>query len=81
MFLMEESISFMISRLANAMRLELERRLTPFGVTAQQWTVLMLCHQNGSVTPSFLADALGVDGSAVTRLLDRLEEKSFVRRI
>ena len=79
-FLMEESISFMISRLANAMRLELERRLAPFGVTAQQWTVLMLCHQNGAVTPSYLAEALGVDGSAVTRLLDRLEKKQFVRR-
>lgn len=81
MFLLEESVGFMISRLANAMRLELERRLAPFGVTAQQWTVLMLCHNNGSVTPSQLADAIGVDGSAVTRLLDRLEKKDLVRRI
>jgi DNA-binding MarR family transcriptional regulator len=79
-FLMEESVGFMISRLANAMRLELERRLAPFGITAQQWTVLMLCHTNGAVTPSRLAEELGVDGSAVTRLLDRLEKKRLLER-
>lgn len=78
---MEESVGFMINRLANAMRLEHERRLAPFGITAQQWTVLMFCHNSGNVTPSQLADALGVDGSAVTRLLDRLEKKNLVRRL
>jgi DNA-binding MarR family transcriptional regulator len=77
---MEESVGFMISRLGNAMRLELERRLAPFGITAQQWTVLMFCHTSGAATPSQLADALGVDGSAVTRLLDRLEKKHLLER-
>lgn len=81
MFLMEESVGFMINRLANAMRLELERRLAPFGITAQQWTVVMFCHNSSNATPSELAEALGVDGSAVTRLLDRLEKKGLVRRV
>lgn len=77
----DEGIMHLVSRLAAEVRLEMERRLAPHGITTQQWSVLARLQQLGDMTPSALAHHLGIDGSAITRLLDRLEKKQMVRRV
>ena len=49
-------------------------------ITWPQWMVMnVLAHELGS-TPARIADHIGVDRSAITRLVDRLEKKGFVTR-
>ncbi len=80
-YALSDSLGYWVNRLAMAMRVHFERELAPFGVTAKQWAVLVTCYRGQARTPVELADALGIDRSAVTRLLDRLEAKRLLRRL
>ncbi|OWK41692.1 MarR family winged helix-turn-helix transcriptional regulator [Fimbriiglobus ruber] len=50
--------------------------LTPVGEKA-----LEVIDRFGRITPGQLAEETGLSGAAVTGLIDRLEEKQFVRRV
>lgn len=79
-FLLQNSYTFWISRLANLMQEHFNQRLREEDVTWPQWMVLNVLHQNLAQTPATIADQIGVDRSAVTRLLDRLEKKQLILR-
>lgn len=76
----EESIGFLLKRAGNQLTVTLDRSLAPFDMThAQLGIFLKLLH--GQVnTAADLARELMTDTGAMTRLLDRLEEKGFVQR-
>jgi DNA-binding MarR family transcriptional regulator len=57
----------------------LERRLAPYGLTAQQ-AALLINATRGETSPKRLTSLLGTDTAGMTRLLDRLEAKGLVRR-
>ncbi len=50
------------------------------GITAAQFKVLLLLFRHGKMTPGSLRQLLQVDSAAITRMLDRLEEKGLVCR-
>jgi DNA-binding MarR family transcriptional regulator len=77
---MTDSLGFLMNRVASAIRTEFERELAPYGVTAQQFPVLRLALELDCPRPSEMAEALGIDRGAVTRLIDRLAEKGLVER-
>jgi DNA-binding MarR family transcriptional regulator len=49
-------------------------------VTWPQWLVMNVLFHQMADTPAQLAEEIGIDRSAITRLLDRLEAKACVRR-
>ncbi len=75
----EGSFHSLLHRLDRALRADLERRLAPHGFSLPEWSILAQC-AHGVQTPAALADCLEIDRSAVTRLLDTLEEKWAVER-
>lgn len=77
---LSDSIGFLTGRIATALRTELEHDLSEFGVTANQWPVLLLIHHGRASRPSEIAEMLGIDRGAATRLIDRLEQKGVVSR-
>jgi DNA-binding MarR family transcriptional regulator len=79
-FVLHNSYTFWISRLAALMQEEFNRRLQGEDVSWPQWMVLNVLAQQIATTPATIADNIGVDRSAVTRLLDRLEKKGLVLR-
>lgn len=79
-FHLHNSYTFWISRLANLMQEEFNRRLEGEDVTWPQWMVLNVLDRDLAATPAAVADNIGVDRSAVTRLLDRLEKKGLLNR-
>lgn len=79
-FVLHNSYTFWISRLAALMQEEFNRRLQGEDVSWPQWMVLNVLAQEIATTPATIADNIGVDRSAVTRLLDRLEKKGLVLR-
>ncbi|GAB1266192.1 MarR family transcriptional regulator [Aurantivibrio infirmus] len=79
-FLIHNSYTFWISRLANLMQEHFNQRLKEEDVTWPQWMVLNVLDQKLATTPAAIASNIGVDRSAVTRLLDRLENKGLISR-
>jgi DNA-binding MarR family transcriptional regulator len=79
-FALHDSVGYLVNRVASAMKTALERELEPFEVTAPQWAVVATLAERRSVTVLGLADTIGVDAGAASRLVDRLEDKGIVSR-
>lgn len=79
-FHLHNSFTFWIARLASAMREQFNQALAEHDVTWPQWMILNVLHHKLAITPAQIADNIGVDRSAVTRLVDRLEKKGMVVR-
>ncbi len=79
-FQLHNSYTFWISRLASVMQDKFNKELDTLDVTWPQWMVMNVLTHDLANTPAHIADQIGVDRSAVTRLVDRLEKKGLVVR-
>lgn len=52
----------------------------PFGLRKVEYSLLLLLLANGPLTPKRLGQALALSGPKLTLLLDRLQERSLLRR-
>jgi DNA-binding MarR family transcriptional regulator len=77
---LQKSVGYLVNRVAKEMRDLLERRMLPHGVTAHQWAILIHVYGGEAQTGKALADLLGIDGAAVSRLVDRLVAKGLLVR-
>lgn len=62
------------------MEQDFEKRLRAIGITRGAYAVLSAIHHDKKTTPAVLSSFLGVDGAAVTRLLDRIEKDGLIQR-
>lgn len=76
---LEESPGYWLHRLYRTMERDFQRRLAPLHLTPQEWAVLKTTGR-GDQTPASIAQELEMNSSAVTRFLDRLEQKDLLRR-
>jgi DNA-binding MarR family transcriptional regulator len=76
----DESTGYWLRQVYLAISEALQIRLDPFDVTVAQWPVLSSLYSGHSQTPAELAEHIGVNRGAITRLLDRLEKKELVER-
>ena len=58
----------------------IDRHMEPYGITAAQFKVLIIMAQFAVDTPAELCRHLSLDSGAMTRMLDRLEQKGFLAR-
>ncbi len=79
-FHLHNSFAFWLSRLTSVMQENFNRRLEEFQVSWPQWMLLNALDNDMGHTPAQIAVCLGIDRSAITRLVDRLENKSLVIR-
>ncbi len=75
-----ENIGYLMGRAQSQMQNGFEKRIRHLGVTVRQWALLQQCNTHGAIPLRQLASLLAVDGSAVTRLLDRMEKAGLARR-
>lgn len=75
-----QSVGYWASLLSRSMEAEFSRHLAPYGLTRMSYAVLASMVFDDRLTPSGIADALGVDRAAVTRLLDKLEAQKLIAR-
>ncbi len=76
----EESVTYLMRLVTAAFAGEVSARLEPEGLTHAQWVPLLKLHQGEARTAAELARLLFLDAGSMTRMLDRLEAKGFVRR-
>ncbi|GAB3551569.1 MarR family transcriptional regulator [Noviherbaspirillum agri] len=76
---LEESIGYLLKRAGTQLAVSVDRRLAEFDMTHAQYGIFSRL-QNGPSTAADLARSSMTDTGAMTRMLDRLEEKGFVQR-
>ncbi|WP_027818251.1 MarR family winged helix-turn-helix transcriptional regulator [Paraburkholderia bannensis] len=77
-----ESVGYLISRVRSSMsNLVTQRTVAELGVTSQQASVLFMVASGKCVLAAELAREYGIDASAVTRLVDRLEKRGLLQRV
>ena len=71
---------YWVNRLGGVFRTAVDRELREHDLTRRQVGTLMHIAKGLAATASDLTRAMGVDSTAVTRMIDRLEEKDLVVR-
>lgn len=75
------SVGYLMRRIVTLLAQELDHAMAPHGLTNAQWLPLMRLDSGHAHTAAELARCCELDASAITRLLDRLEEKALCQRV
>jgi len=77
---LSRNFGFILNDVARLMRTTFDRRVKSLGLTRSQWWVLNHLFRNDGATQSELAEILEVKKATLGRLLDRMEQKGWIRR-
>ncbi|APA85126.1 MarR family winged helix-turn-helix transcriptional regulator [Paraburkholderia sprentiae WSM5005] len=77
-----ESVGYLISRVKSTLsNLITQRSMAELGITSQQGSILFMVASGKCLLAAELAREYGIDASAVTRLIDRLEKRGLLTRV
>jgi DNA-binding MarR family transcriptional regulator len=77
---LKSHIGFWLRFVSNHVSHTFARRLTSSGVTVAEWVVLREMYDQDSMSPSTLAELIGMTRGAASKLIDRLAAKKLVTR-
>lgn len=78
---LSDRLGEMVGEVARLWRVEMNRRLQPHGLSVGQWLALRALARKGDGTvQKELAEAIGIEGSTLVGLLDRLARAGLVER-
>lgn len=73
-------LGFWLRTVSNHVSHAFAGKLAAKGVTAAEWVMMRTLYGKGAVPPSRLADEMGMTRGAITKLADRLIDKSLIIR-
>jgi len=73
-------LTFLVRALANFVSTNMRMRLAAKKVTVAEWTMLWVLNGEPPIAPSLLAGRMGMSRGAISKLADRLIQKSLVVR-
>jgi len=77
-----ESVGYLLARVKSTMsNLVTQRTMAELGITSQQGSILFMVASGKCLLAAELAREYGIDASAVTRLIDRLEKRGLLTRV
>lgn len=77
---LEQCVNFVLTKAQNAVQQLFKAELAPYGVTPGQYAVLKCLWDENGQTAKQLSERLYLDGSTVTGILDRMENKTLINR-
>ena len=77
---LDNALGFWLHITFNKLRAESERRMAKYGVTPEQWALLVRLWQKDDRTQTELAGSTFRDKPSVTRMLDGLERAGYIVR-
>jgi len=79
----DDSFATLLNKTTRALSTRLQNTFTSAGidVTSEQWMILLLLWQEDDRFPWQIAEVIGKDKAAVTRLIDGLEKRKLVVRV
>ncbi|OPX89876.1 MAG: Transcriptional regulator SlyA [Pelotomaculum sp. PtaB.Bin104] len=79
-YIIEESLGFIISRTNQKLSNYLTRKFKPYDITPEQWGLLNRLWKKDGISQKELSEITIKDQTTVTRILDKLERKGFIKR-
>ena len=76
----QRAVGRLIKQVFSSLLRGVDQRMQPLELTAMQWEPLLLLFLNRADTVAALARESNVNCSAMTRMLDRLEDKRLLKR-
>lgn len=80
LFVIEESLGYVVNYAARALARELSPRLAAHGARAGQWAVLMFLWAQDGQTQRELSRQVAIEDATMVRTIDRMERDGLVRR-
>src|SRR6266568_1818732 len=77
----QRSIGRLIARVRVELMEALDRELAPFDITGAQFVILVALASGEADSASGLCKGISYDPGAMTRMIDRLEQKGLIRRV
>lgn len=77
---LRDGLGYQVSLLARVMERDFERRLARLEITRLMWCVLPTVGLEGLERPSEIAEHIGVNRTALSRVLKQLEDREFITR-
>ncbi|NMC27678.1 MAG: MarR family transcriptional regulator [Syntrophomonadaceae bacterium] len=77
---LEQCLNFVLTKAQRNVHQLFKAELAPFGVTPGQYGVLRCLWDENAQTAKKLADRLALDGSTITGILDRMEQKGLIEK-
>jgi MarR family transcriptional regulator, organic hydroperoxide resistance regulator len=77
---LEQCLNFVLTRAQRNVHQLFKAELAPLGVTPGQYGVLRCLWDENAQTAKKLADRLALDGSTITGILDRMEQKGLIEK-
>lgn len=79
--LMPRYLPHLVTNLINVLNLSLMQHLRPSDLNPQQFRVMQVLSQRGKLTVGQIARDMVIHQSVVSRVIDQLEERGFVKRL
>lgn len=76
---LESHLGYWLRRVSNAVSGAFSRALQERRTSVAEWVLLRELHTRGQAAPKELAEALGLTRGAVSKIIDKLEEKGWVK--
>ena len=76
----EPRVSYVVARLERALRVEINERVKPHGLTTLQYTTLSILGRRGELSNAQLARRAYMTPQSMSEVLDALEKKGLVSR-
>ena len=78
-FQLENSIALKLSNTLNLLRKHFNKEIKIFGISSEQYAVLKLISEK-NLTPTQIANTFNKDKAAITRFINALEKKEFIKK-
>jgi len=79
-FIIEDSLGYLVNRVARVMAQQLADELRPSGIGIGQWAVLLFLWAGDGVTQAKLARLVAIEPPTVVRTIDRMVRDGLVER-
>jgi DNA-binding MarR family transcriptional regulator len=81
-YVLDESVGYLLGRVRSTMwNMVTQQTMADLGITATQACIIFMLVSGRSLIAADLAREYGIDASAVTRLVDRLEKRGLLLRV
>jgi DNA-binding MarR family transcriptional regulator len=77
---LEAHLGYLLRRVSNHVSGAFAKALDAKQVSVAEWVVLSEIHQHPEIRPAELADKIGLTRGATSKVLDKLEQKKWIRR-
>jgi MarR family transcriptional regulator, transcriptional regulator for hemolysin len=77
----ENTIAILLHDVAHQLRVLIDAKAQPYNLTRMKWLALAILDRQDGISQSELAEKMDIERSSVGRLLDRMEQRGFIRRV